>query len=64
VGSDVCCKCFVHDCKKLTSCFVLKCKEEGSSEMHRYSVLCEASIVESLCCNYLIEIIKKKILWM
>jgi hypothetical protein len=43
--------------------FVLKCKEEGSSELRISFVLCGVRIVEALCCNCLIEIIKKKTLW-
>jgi hypothetical protein len=43
--------------------FVLKCKEEGSSELRRSSVLCGVRIVEALCCNCLNEIIKKKSWW-
>jgi hypothetical protein len=59
----------VHDCKKLAelsaSCcsLVLRCKEEGSSELRRSSVLCEVRIIEALCYNCLTEIIKKKTLW-
>ena len=53
-------ECSVHEIGKLgASCcsLVLKSKEEGSSELHRSSVLCEVRVIESLCCNYLIEII-------
>jgi hypothetical protein len=53
----------VHDCKEIenlsASCFsfVLKCKEEGSSELCRSSVLCEVKVTEALCFNLLTEII-------
>jgi hypothetical protein len=43
--------------------FVLKCKEEGSSELRRSSFMCRVRFVEALCCNYLTEIIKKKSWW-
>jgi hypothetical protein len=53
----------VNDCKEIeklsASCcsFVLKWKEEGSSELRRYSVLCEVRVTEALCCNHLTKII-------
>jgi hypothetical protein len=44
------------DLEKLSaSCcsFVLKCKEEGSSELRRSS---KVRVIEALCCNYLTKI--------
>jgi hypothetical protein len=37
--------------------FLLKCKEEGSSELRRSYVLCEVRVIKALCCNRLTEII-------
>jgi hypothetical protein len=53
-------ECYVHEIGKLSASYcnlVLKSKEEGSSELRRYYVLCEVRVIEALCCNCLTEII-------
>jgi hypothetical protein len=53
-------KCVVHEIGKLSASFcslVLKRKEEGSSELRKYFVLCEVRVIEALCYNCLIEVI-------
>jgi hypothetical protein len=50
----------VHEIGELSAdCYswMLRSKEEGSSELRRSSVLCEVGIIEALCCNCLTKII-------
>jgi hypothetical protein len=50
----------VHEIGELSvGCYslMLKNKEEGSSEMHRSSVLCKVRVIRALCCNLLTKII-------
>jgi hypothetical protein len=45
----------VHEIRNLgASCcsLVLKSKEEGYSELHRYFVLCEVRVIEAMCCDF------------
>jgi hypothetical protein len=53
-------ECYVHEIGELSAgCYglLLKSKEEGPSEMHRSSVLCEVRVIKALCCNCLPNII-------
>jgi hypothetical protein len=50
----------VHEIRELSAdCYswMLRSKEEGSSELCRSFVLCEVGIIEALCCNCLTKII-------
>jgi hypothetical protein len=50
----------MHEIRELSAnCYswMLRSKEEGSSEMCRYSVMCEVGIIEALYCNCLTKII-------
>jgi hypothetical protein len=50
-------------CSKTVKGFVLECKEEGSSELRRYSVLCGVGFLRLCACNPLKKLIKKKSWW-
>jgi hypothetical protein len=50
----------VHEIEELSAgCYslMLKRKEEGSSELHKYFFLCKVRVIKALCCNYLTKII-------
>jgi hypothetical protein len=50
----------MHEIRELSaSCYslMLKSKEEGSSELHRSSILCKVRVIKAMCCNCLTKII-------
>jgi hypothetical protein len=49
----------MHEIRELSAGYyslMLKSKEEGSSELRRYYVLCKVRVIEALCCNCLTKI--------
>jgi hypothetical protein len=50
----------MHEIGELSAgCYslILNSKEEGSSELRRYFVLCKVRVIRALCCNCLTKII-------